>query len=210
MKRLSLTLFFFSLFLVPTMKASAQVQELEQLALDIEKLAQMKSILQEMYKGYQILTQGYNAVKNLAQGNFDLHSAFLNSLLAVNPSVKNYVRVADIISSQATLVKEYKAALSNFTGSHIFSVSELNYFSNVYGNLADKSLDNLNELLMVLTDNQLRMSDAERITTIDHLYTDMKDKLAFLRQFNSRAGVLAAQRQHQLEDVNKLKNLFGQ
>lgn len=210
MKWLRLFLIVFGCFFLAGEKVNAQAQELEQLALDIEKLAQMKSILQEMYKGYQILTQGYNAVKNMAHGNFDLHSAFLNSLLTVNPAVKNYVRVADIISSQATLIKEYKAALSNFKGAGVFSAAELNYFTDVYSNLVDKSLDNLNELLMVLTDNQLRMSDAERVTTIDHLYNDMQDKLAFLRQFNGRASVMAAQRMHGLQDINTLKSLYGQ
>ncbi|HVU97745.1 MAG TPA: hypothetical protein VHE34_21120 [Puia sp.] len=196
--------------LFPTARANAQAQELEQLALDIEKLARMKSILNEMYDGYKILTQGYDAVRNLAKGNFDLHSVFLNSLLAVNPSVKQYVRVADIISSQATLVTEYKSALTAFRKSGAFSASELNYLASVYGNLANKSLDNLDELVMILTDSELRMSDAERVTAIDHIYEDMQQKLAFLRQFNGRTGMLASQRQRTLQDINSIKPLFGQ
>src|SRR5258708_29749262 len=210
MKKIIIPLILLFVGLSLSLRSSAQAQELEQLALDIEKLVQMKSILKEMYTGYQILTGGYNTIKNLAQGNFNLHSAFLNSLLTVNPAVKNYVRVADILASQATLVSEYKAALSHFSGSGAFSASELNYFTGVYSNLFNKSLDNLDELVMVLTDSKLRMSDAERLASIDHLYYDMQDKLAFLRQFNGRAGVLEVQRQHEMLEINKLKSLYGQ
>ena len=194
--------------LVPRI-AKAQVQELEQLALDIEKLAQMKSILKEMYKGYQILSGGYNTIKSIAQGNFNLHSAYLNGLLAVSPSVKNYARVAAIISNQATLVSEYKFAFNTFSRSGFFSPAELNYITTVYSNLFDKSLNNLDELVMVLTDNTLRMSDAERLNAIDHIYDDMQDKLTFLRQFNGKTGMLANQRQNEIQQNNILKSLFG-
>jgi len=191
-------------------KASAQWEELQQLALDIEKLAQMKSILQEMYKGYQILTGGYNTIKDLAQGNFNLHNTFLTGLLSINPTIKNYVRVADIIQAQANLVAEYKKSKQQFIKSGAFSPSELNYIATVYSNLVDKSLDNLDELVMVLTSNSLRMSDAERLTAIDRIYDDMQDKVNFLRQFNSRAATLGSQRQLLLQDNATLKSLFGQ
>lgn len=198
------------LFSAPLYKASAQVQELEQLALDIEKLAQMKSILTDMYKGYQILSSGYNTVKGLAQGNFSLHSTFLNALLTVNPSVKNYVRVADIISDQITLVAEYKTAFSNFTASGLLGPTELSYISNVYSNLFDHSVDNITELAAVITDGQLRMSDAERLSTIDQLYTDTHGQLTFLRNFNNQAGILVSQRQKTQQDINSIQNLYGQ
>lgn len=209
MKKLLITVaLVFSL--LQSHRAAAQVQQLEQLALDIEKLAQMKSILTEMYKGYEILSGGYNTVKSIAEGNFNLHSAYLNGLLQVSPAVKNYVRVADIITGQITLVSEYKSALSAFTSSGAFSATELNYFSTVYGNLLNRSLDNLDELVMVLTDNQLRASDAERISAIDHIYNDMQDKLSFLRMFNGKAGVLASQRQQNVNSLNTIKSLYGQ
>src|ERR1700761_2422593 len=82
--------------------------DIQQLVLDYEKLAQMKSILKEMYKGYQIVTTGYNDVKNVTQGNFNLHEAFLNGLLAVSPAVAKYARIDEIITNQANIVKEYK------------------------------------------------------------------------------------------------------
>lgn len=196
--------------LFPVRKATAQVQELEQLALDIQKLAEMKSILKEMYAGYQILTGGYNTVKSLAQGNFNLHNTFLTGLMTVSPTVRNYVRVADIISAQAAIVSEYKSALHTFQSYGTFSVDELNYLATVYDNLFTQSTNNLAQLVTLLTDNQLRMSDAERLSAIDRIYSDMQSKLTFLKAFDSNAGLLQGQRLKNQQETNTLKSLFGQ
>jgi len=209
MKKTLLASVFCLALTIPYHRASAQLQEAEQLALDIEKLAQFKSILSEMYKGYQILTSGYNAVKSLAEGNFNLHNAFLNGLLTVSPTVKQYVRVADIISAQLEMVSEYKSALSSFQKAASFSPTELNYISGVFGNLVDRSIDNLTELAMVLTDGQLRMNDAERLSSIDKIYQDMQDKVDFLRDFNGRASTLSSQRQQQSQELSNLQSLYG-
>src|SRR5258708_28357568 len=107
MKKIIIPLILLFVGLSLSLRSSAQAQELEQLALDIEKLAQMKSILTEMYKGYKILTGGYNTIKRLAEGNFNLHPAYLNGLLQGSPAVHNYVRVTFILATQAPLVTEH-------------------------------------------------------------------------------------------------------
>ncbi|WP_236937576.1 hypothetical protein [Flavobacterium coralii] len=90
-------LLFASLMFLITVQGNAQVQELKQLALNIEKLAQFRAILKDMKEGYEILSKGYNTVKDLTQGNFDLHKTFLDALLQVSPAVRNYKRVGEII-----------------------------------------------------------------------------------------------------------------
>lgn len=187
----------------------AQMQELQQLALNIEKLAQFKSILRDMKKGYEILNGGYNTVKDLSQGNFTLHETFLDALLQVSPSVRNYKRVGDIISCQVALVQEYQSAKQAFNSSGLFNTEELSYLGRVYENLFTQSLRNLDELTAVLTANSMRMSDNERLEAIDRIYEDMQDKLLFLRDFNGDAKILALQRAKEQHDVKALRSLIG-
>ena len=68
----------------------AQSDEVQQLLLNIEKLAQFKKILKNMKNGYQIIFKGYTAVKDISQGNFNLHKTFLDGLMQVSPAVKKY------------------------------------------------------------------------------------------------------------------------
>lgn len=190
--------------------ASAQAAELEQLALNIEKLAQLKSILTDMKKGYEIISKGYGTVKDLTQGNFNLHEAFLDGLLAVNPEIRKYRKVPDIIRYQASILSEYRSAFNQFSSGGRFSQKEIDYLSKVYGNLLDRSLENLDELTMVLTASKLRMSDDERLEAIDRLYDDMQEKLSFLRGFNRKASLLDQQRQRKMQELETLKRLYGQ
>jgi len=186
----------------------AQSYELERLALDIEKLAQMKNILKDLYKGYEILNTGYNTIKSISQGNFNLHKAFLDGLLAVSPAVRNYQHVVDIIDYQARIVSGYKSAISRFKQDNHFSVDEITYLMNVYNSLISSSLNDLSNLLNVLTAGKLRMSDYERLHAIDGIYADTKDKYLFLEQFNNSASILAAQRAAEDNDAGTVKHLY--
>jgi hypothetical protein len=183
-------------------------QDLQQLLLDIEKLSQFKAILSDLETGYTILTQGYAAVRDISEGNFNLHSAFLNSLMAVSPEVRKYGRIADIIANQASIVSEYKAAWKQAQSGGHFTASELLYMNGVFTALLNQSADNLTNLANILTANTLRMSDAERLQAIDHLHSDTQNKLVFLRHFDSELAVMQLQRQKAQNDASTLNHLF--
>ena len=189
-------------------KASAQAYELERLVLDIEKLSQLKSVLTNLYKDYEVLETGYTAIKNISEGNFNLHKVFLDGLLAVSPTVQKYERVADIIEDQGKIVSEYKSAYNQFKQDKHFNQDEISYMLTVYNNLVSKSEKNLENLLNVVTANKLRMNDAERLHAIDGIYADTHDELVFLRQFNSRTGSLAVLRAKEENDLESVRGLY--
>jgi len=190
-------------------KALAQKDEIAQLLLNVEKLAQFKQILSDMKKGYKILNGGYNTIKDLSEGNFSLHKTFLDALMEVSPTVKNYKRVADIINYQVILVKEYKSAFNRFKRDNNFNEQELAYLGRVYENLFKQSLNNLDDLVTIITANKLRMSDDERLKAIDKIFADMQDKLLFLRHFNNNTTVLAVQRAKEQNDANTMRLVYG-
>lgn len=185
-----------------------QSTEAQQLLINVEKLTQLKSILSDMKKGYTIIANGYNAVKNISQGNFSLHETFLDGLMLVSPEVRKYGRVADIITAQKDIVSEYKRSLKNFQRSGIMNGDELGYISRVYSGLFSQSMDNLDELTLVLTAGSLRMSDEERLASIDRIFKDTSEKLTFLRSFNQQASTLLIQRKGALADMQGTQALF--
>lgn len=190
-------------------KAQSIADCIEQLTLDYEKLASLKSILRQMYQGYAVLSKGYNAVKDVSQGNFNLHKAFLDGLYLVSPAVREYPRITDIIGDQASLVSECRSASVTFHQDSHFNPDEIGYMMDVYNNLVNSSLKNLNDLAMVVTDSKLRMSDAERLTAIDRIYMESHDQLSYLRKFNDQAYRTALQRSREADDRRTLKNLYG-
>lgn len=207
MKKLIIILLLVSF--TPTAPLRAQYQEAVQLALNIQKLDQLRKILKNMYDAYKILTEGYNKVKNIAEGNFKIHEVFLDGLMKVNPAIKKYSRVADIIDYQLKIVKEYKAAYSQFKSSKKFSEQEIKHIGKVYGQLFDKSLENLESLLMVITASNLRMTDDERIKAVDKIYNDISEQLFFLRYFNNETKLMVFQRSKDQSEIIHLNELFG-
>ncbi len=207
MKKMTLLLIVLNGFMIPNLYA--QSDEVQQLLLNVEKLAQFKQILSDMKKGYQILSTGYSTIKDLSQGNFNLHKTFLDGLIMVSPTVKKYKRIADIINNQMMIVKEYKNAFTRFKQDGNFNPDEIDYLGKVYSNLFKQSLNDLDELTIIITDSKLRMSDDERLESIDRIFSNMQDKLLFLRHFNNNTTILAVQRAREKSDAITMKKTYG-
>ena len=189
--------------------ANAQTQEAQQLLLNWEKLAQFKQMLKDMKTGYQVLYKGYSAIRNISQGNFSLHKTFLDGLMEVSPAVLKYKRVADIISFQIRIVKEYKSAYKSFQENGAFTKQELEHLAKVYSNLFNASLQNLDELSLVITAGKLRMSDDERLQAIDRIYKNIIEQYSFLQEFNNSTVMLAFQRKSEMAELEMQKKIGG-
>ncbi|UCS94347.1 TerB family tellurite resistance protein [Echinicola marina] len=187
----------------------AQAQEAVQLALNFEKLLQLKSILNDMYEGYRILSTGYNAVKGIAEGNYKLHEAFLDGLWLASPGVRKYYRIADIIRYQQHILQEYQSTYRSIAAGGEFSADELLYLSGVYQRLFKQSLQNLDELAMIISSGKLRMSDYERIEAIDRVYDNMKEVLGIVRDINTRVETLEKQRRQWEQQAQRFKEMVS-
>ncbi|MEP6466069.1 MAG: TerB family tellurite resistance protein [Parafilimonas sp.] len=199
-----------SIFLITAGYAShAQSFEIQQLMLDVEKLGQLKSIYSDLVKSYDILSEGYGAVKDISQGNFDLHKLFLDGLLKASPVVQKYQKIANIIDCQLQIISEYGTAYNRFKSDENFSPDEILYIAKVYNNLINESIKGLSDLTTVITDNTMRASDDERLNVIDGLDAEMQDRLSFLRNFNNNTTILALQRAREKNDVNTIRNIYG-
>lgn len=194
--------------LANTFNGLSQTQEATQLLLNYEKLKQLEEILDNMYKGYKVLSQGYNRIKDIAEGNYKLHQVFLDGLFAVNPAVRNYKRIPMIINYQALLMNEYKRAYNRFRDDQNLTSAEIRYLASVYTYLVKQSLKNLEELAMIITSSKLRMTDDERMRAIDRIFFDMENKLSFLRYFNNNTQLLVLQRAKEEGDVTTIQKLY--
>ncbi|MDR2272006.1 MAG: TerB family tellurite resistance protein [Sphingobacterium sp.] len=190
-------------------KARAQAAEVVQLLLNVEKLAQLKSILSDLKKGYDIVHGGYSTIKDLSEGNFSLHKTFLDGLMQASPTVKKYYKVGKIIEYQIVLIKEYKNAFGRFKQSNLLRPDEVRYIGSVYANLLNLSLRNLDELANVVTSGKLRMSDDERLKAIDGIYQEMEEKLSFLKSFNASTSLLVLQRNKEKSDADQMQQIYN-
>lgn len=198
-----------SLAILLCYRCAAQAQELQQLQLDLEKLAQFKLILSQMKQGYTTLENGYNSVRDAAKGNFVLHKGWLDGLLQVSPLVKQSPLINKMYVSQRSAVSLFQTSFRQYASSGLFSVSELNDLKTKYNLYDQRITDGLGLLEVVASVGNLRMSDAERLEAIRTIYIDVDaqvDKIGSVINDYSRLFTL---RQQQRQDNESVKRLSG-
>jgi len=189
-------------------KAQSITDLLIQLELDKEKLSSMKSTLNEMYQGYMELKDGLTHIRDIAKANFNLHADFLNALLGVSPAVSGDPRITTILNAEYQIVAGYQSAGTRWSGSGMFSVQELAYILDSYSALLQRCLQSMEELTMVLTADELRMSDAERMAAIGRIQNDTQAQLTMMQGLDNTLSIQVAQRQRVARDINSLKSLY--
>lgn len=175
----------------------------------IQQIAALQVYIGYAQKGYSIAKEGLNTIGELKRGEFNLHTGYFNSLKSVNPKIKQYAKVADIMAMQVAIIKDYSKTRRRMQESGAFNGKELDYIIRVSGRLLDDCENTLAELITVTTDGNLEMKDDERLERIDILYQDMKDKYTFSQSFNNETMVLAASRIKENNDVQTSRALYG-
>jgi len=174
----------------------------------VQQIAALKVYIGYAQKGYSIAKEGLNAIGDFKRGEFNLHTGYFNSLKSVNPKIKQYVKVADIMAMEVTIMQGYGRTRRHARESGAFNGEELDYIMRVLGRLLDDCENTLDELITVTTDGNPEMKDDERLKRIDILYKDMTDKYTFSQSFHNETMVLAASRIKENNDVRTSRALY--
>src|SRR5579872_739827 len=129
----------------------------EQLAIDAQKLSTMRSTLKEIQQGYEDLQQGYTRIRDLVSDNFNLHAVYLDALWILSPAVRSDPRLQTILNTEYRIVAAYQAASGRLGSQGVWTGQEFAYITGTYSALLQRSLDCIEELNMITTDNELRM-----------------------------------------------------
>lgn len=175
----------------------------------LEQILALKTYIGYVEKGYTIANKGLNTIKDIKNGDFNLHDNFFKSLSSVNPQVKKYSKVAAIIALQVSLTKHVRNTVRSCRKAKQLTDMELDYLQKVFNSLLDDCSKNLDELIALITDGEHQMKDDERIKRIDKLYDDMHDKQTFAQSFSNSAKSLSVQRRNEQYDIQIEKKLNG-
>ena len=203
MKAINLSFFFLVVFntsFSQTVAEWTQQKETQRKYL-LQQIAALRTYLQYVKKGYDIADKGISTVKNIKNGEWDLHKSYFGSLLIVNPAIKNYARVADIISMQIRMAKQVRSLINESKQRKLLNPGEIEYVAKICDHLLSECLKNMDELITVITSGELEMEDDERIKMIETIYTAMQDKSIFLLSFGNSITTLSKQRLHEKLEV---------
>lgn len=170
----------------------------------LQQIAALQVYIGYAKKGYEIVDDGLQTVKDFTNGEFKLHDAFISSLKQVSPAIRNNAKIAEIISLQLAIVKAFASVKS----STVLSAPTLLYIAGVKENVMEEFMKDLEELLMVITSGKLDMGDEERLQRLDKVYASMRDKSAFVQDFVGNIHLLIHQKNSELNHLNLLKKHY--
>jgi hypothetical protein len=167
----------------------------------MEQLVALKTYAGYLKKGYDIASNGLNAVKDFTKGEFSLHNAFISSLKTVSPTIRSSGKVADIILLQLEISRSFRNIGQG-------SANTLIYVDEVRSNLMDECDRDLEELLLVITSGKTEMKEDERLRRLDKIYESILDKNAFVQSFCNQIGVVNGQRKREQQSIDQLRRYY--
>lgn len=174
----------------------------------LAQIAELQVYITYLEKGYKIAREGLNTVRSIRHGEWDLHQVFFASLKTVNPKIKQYAKAAAIVADQEYILSQYKNAWKDIRNSGQFTSQELDYCYKVFTDLLNKSALNVTVLLQLLSNNELEMTDDERIRKIDQIYAESEEQRVFVISFSDNFRIQAVNRLHNSQDVDRMKSLY--
>ncbi len=181
----------------------------KQVKLYLKQIGLNEVLISYLKKAMTIAKVGLTTIGDITNGEFSLHRIFFDKLKSVNPKIKNMAKVADIITLQIQIIKNYQSSYKQIKASNQFSNAEIKYIYTVFSKLLEDTGNNLEELYKVLTADQYQMADNERIKHIDVLYLEMQSSYVFTQHFSKETLVMAMQRMKENNEVQQSRNWYG-
>jgi hypothetical protein len=187
----------------------SQGQELEQLKLNLEKLAQLKLMLAQAKRGYEVMARGYDAMRDAARGNFRQHQQYLEQLLTVGPSVRSAPALRRLERNVAQVGSVFEDWRRRLVPLGLLSVNEWSGLQRRYELITAGAASVSDQAATLLTPGALRMSDGERIAALTLLTEKSEAYLRDLQRLIDEQTLIAARSAQQKNDAAALRKLYG-
>lgn len=175
----------------------------------LQQIAALRVYGTYLKKGYKFVKDGTGLISDFTGGEFNLHRDYFNSLENVNPELLKSGKVEAILAMQQDMESQRTNARSKINPSEYFSAAEKQAIRRYLDNLENSCDTELEELMMVLTDGKLELTDDERIERIGKLYAATGN--LYLTHRKAIPGMLQMMlgREREETDIKILKKLYG-
>lgn len=173
------------------------------------QIAALQVYIDYAKKGYSAVSKGLNFIGDARKGELNLHGDYFTSLLKINPRVRNYYKIAEIISMQFKIMKLCRKTLAELKTADLFHGSELDYIERSFEKLLQNCSQTLDQLLVITTDAELELKDDQRIERINVLHKTMLEDFNFCLSFSSEAKLLSISKSKDKKEYEGVNELYG-
>lgn len=139
----------------------------------------------------------------------DLYGKYFNELQTVKSAISGFQRVKDISQKQALILSEYKKVWAVIQQDGHFTISEKEYMSRVYAGILATTVENLDQMALLVKSFNLQMSEGERLALINETANRVDQNYQDLIAFNLSNGKLSLQRAANTKELEQVQYLYG-
>jgi predicted transcriptional regulator YheO len=134
---------------------------------------------------------------------------YYEELAKVKAIISYYQRIRDITQKQVRLVNEYQHAWQLIQQDEHFTSNEIEYISRVYSGILEESLNNIDQITLIVQSFTTTMSDAKRLDIINNAADQVDANYDDLMRFNQQNVLLSLSRAKTSIEVQTVKKLYG-
>lgn len=137
-----------------------------------------------------------------------LYEQYYEELWKVKKAIETYERIRYIMRRQQQIVEVYKKTWNILKDDNHFTVDEIRYMQKVYSGILKTSLENLEQMLLVVKSFDTQMTDGKRLEIIALTAESIERNYRDLQRFNAQNVRLSVGRAKDQHEVVQLKRLY--
>ena len=148
-------------------------------------------------------------IANWTEKHRQLYAKYFNELWEIKTVLAAYQRINQIIQRQKQIVQEYNRAWNLVSRDGHFTQAEVDYMYRVYKGILNESIQNIDQLLLVIKSFNTQMTDAQRLAIITQTGNRIERTWIDLLQFNRHTYQLSFNRSRTQSEIDRVKRMYG-
>jgi len=176
----------------------------------LQQVVALQAYTSQLQQGYQVLQKGLSTISRITDGEYKLHELAFGALKRVNPAIRAFAQVPEMIARQWKMVQRARRAVKEQHASGQFTEDELGYIERVLDKLIEGSVRQLDELLTLTTASEYELEDSERMDRILAAQTELNSLYGLVHRFAQSNLTVSAQRTREATEVHHSRALYQQ
>lgn len=174
-----------------------------------EQIAQLKLYFELTKQGYKIAKQGLGAIHQIKNGELNLHKNRFDSLRIVKSGITSLPRLQHITDLHGSINQICERLAAQIAGCEPIEQAVKKQMLAGLKALYDDSQVLIGRFFMVIRDDQLSMTDDERIQQVEKLGEQFEENYLFAQNLRRELGMACQAARQELEDIDNRSRLQG-
>lgn len=176
----------------------------------VEQIGALQVYFEYLKKGYNIVDKGLTNIGNIKNATHQLDNNYFSSLKQVSPVITSSPKYRETTRSYEMILNDLQLLSNDVQGDANFSAKEKAYVEAIYQKMRSDCNATMEAFLMAVSPEVAEMQDSERLSRLDKVHSEMKDRLSFTKHFVSSTRVLSLQRAKEKHSIQVMRKINGQ